>query len=61
MSTVHERLQEEVEEIARVLMREQSKSMTEVWQEALPLHRVRYETEIPPEPEPEKPKCRLGR
>ena len=51
MRPVHARLQEEVEEIARVLARQQGKTHVEVWEEALSLHRVRYETEILPDPE----------
>lgn len=39
-------LQEEVQEIAEVLARQSGKSISEVWTEALDLHRVRYETEI---------------
>lgn len=52
--TAYDRIQEEVEEIARVLMKEQGKTMLDVWQEALSLHRVRYESEIMPEPEKSK-------
>jgi hypothetical protein len=46
MSEVAARLQEEVSEIAEVLARQQGKRVSEVWQEALTLHRVRYETEV---------------
>ena len=41
-----QRVQLEVEEIAEVLMRQTGQSMSEVWAEALDLHRVRYETEV---------------
>jgi hypothetical protein len=44
MSEVFERIQEEVNEIAEVLSRQQDKPIREVWTEALSLHRVRYET-----------------
>jgi hypothetical protein len=44
-------MQEDVREIARVLARQQGKTPVEVWEEALRLHRVRYETEILPDPE----------
>jgi hypothetical protein len=54
VSTVTERLQDEVSEIAEVLARQQEKSLVDIWQEALSLHRVRYETVVLPEPEPEK-------
>jgi hypothetical protein len=60
VSDVHQRLQEEVSEIAEVLARWQKKSQVEVWQEALSLHLVRYETvalsEL--EPEPKEAACR---
>jgi hypothetical protein len=46
VSTVHERIQEEVSDIAEVLARQQKKSLVDVWQEALSLHRVRYETVV---------------
>jgi hypothetical protein len=47
-----QRIQEEVQEIAEVLAREQSKPIDiKIWEEALSLHRVRYETEILPDPE----------
>jgi hypothetical protein len=54
VSAVHQRLQEEVSEIAEVLARWHKKSHVDVWQEALHLHRVRYETVVLLEPEPEK-------
>jgi len=41
-----DRVQAEVQEIAVVLSKPAGKSITEVWNEALTLHRVRYETEI---------------
>jgi hypothetical protein len=44
--TVAARIQQEVTEIAEVLARRQGKTVREVWNEALTLHRVRYETEI---------------
>jgi hypothetical protein len=53
VSTVYERIQEEVDEIAEVLARQQQKSLVDVWQQALSLHRVRYETIVLLEPEPE--------
>jgi hypothetical protein len=42
----------EVQEIAEVLQREQpDQTIADLWEEALSLHRVRYETEIlPPRP-----------
>lgn len=45
-----EELQEEVREIARVLLKEHPTGtpMRDVWEEALSLHRVRYETESLP-------------
>lgn len=50
---VDHRLQAEVLEIADVLAREQGKTVFEVWEEALSLHRVRYATEVlPPLEEP---------
>jgi hypothetical protein len=41
-------LQEEVREIARVLLKEHPPGtpMTKVWEELLTLHAVRYETEV---------------
>jgi hypothetical protein len=54
MSSVPERIQEEVNEIAEVLSRQQKKSLVDVWQEALSLHRVRYESVVLLPPEPEK-------
>ena len=44
--TVHDRIQAEVQEIAEVLSRQSGRSIVEVWNEALSLHRVRYETEV---------------
>jgi hypothetical protein len=44
-------LQQEVQEIAEVLARRQSKEVIDVWVEALTLHAVRYETEILPPPD----------
>jgi hypothetical protein len=35
----------EVQEIAEVLSRQSGRSIIDVWDEALQLHRVRYETE----------------
>jgi hypothetical protein len=61
VSTVHERLQEEVSEIAEVLARRQKKPLVDVWQEALSLHRVRYETVVLPEPGPEPEKLKRRR
>lgn len=48
--TPAERTQREVGEIAEVLSRQSGRTIAEVWNEALSLQRVRYETEIlPPE------------
>jgi hypothetical protein len=44
--TDHERIQSEIQEIAEVLSRRSGKTIIEVWNEALSLHRVRYETEV---------------
>jgi hypothetical protein len=42
-------IQAEIQEIAEVLQREQpDKTIAELWDEALSLHRVRYETEVLP-------------
>jgi hypothetical protein len=41
-----ERIQAEVQEIAEVLSTRSGKSIADVWNEALTLHRVRYETEV---------------
>jgi hypothetical protein len=49
-----ERIQAEVQEIAEVLSRRSGKSIVDVWNEALSLHRVRYATEILPHPEEEE-------
>ncbi len=50
VGTIHrpvtERIQAEVQEIAAVLAKRSGKSIVEVWNEALSLHRVRYETEV---------------
>ncbi len=46
VSDVAARIQEEVTEIAEVLARRQGKSVRDVWNEALSLHRVRYETKV---------------
>jgi len=43
---VYDQLQEEIEEIAEVLSRRSGKSIVEVLNEALTLHRVRYATEV---------------
>jgi hypothetical protein len=52
VSEVAQRIQEEVQEIADVLAREQGRMIdTAIWNEALTLHRVRYETEILPDPD----------
>jgi hypothetical protein len=40
------RVQAEVQEIAEVLSRQPGRSIIEVWNEALSLHRVRYETRV---------------
>ena len=48
-----DQVQAKIQEIAEVLQREQpEQTITELWEEALSLHRVRYETEVlPPRPE----------
>ena len=46
--TLDQRLQQEVEEIAEVLARQQGKEQRDVWEEALTLRRVRYETDVFP-------------
>jgi hypothetical protein len=47
--------QREVQEIAEVLSRQSGRSINEVWDEALRLHRVRYETERLIDDREEKP------
>ncbi len=47
--TPAERAQREVQEIAEVLSRQSGRSVSEVWDEALTLHRVRYETDVQPD------------
>jgi hypothetical protein len=44
-----ERIQQEVQEVADVLSRQSGRTILEVWDEALSLHRVRYSTEILPD------------
>jgi hypothetical protein len=51
--SVFEDRQDTVRGIARVLMAESGKSMVEVWEEALSIHRVQYNTEVLPDPEEE--------
>ena len=46
LPSARDRIQQEVQEIAEVLGRRSGKTIVEVWQEALSLHRVRYETEV---------------
>jgi hypothetical protein len=53
--TPAERSQREVQEIAEVLSRQSGRSIVEVWNEALELHRVRYETEPLIDDREEKP------
>ena len=53
--TVHERIQGEVQEIAEVLSRQSGCTIIEVWNEALSLHGVRYETDVLRDEE--KPAC----
>jgi len=44
-----DQVQTEILEIAEVLQREQpDRTIAELWEEALSLHRVRYETEVLP-------------
>ncbi|GAC1443493.1 MAG: hypothetical protein NVSMB52_01950 [Chloroflexota bacterium] len=52
----HQQMQEEVQEIANVLAREAGKTPAEVWQEALTLHRIRYEPEPGPDTEVKAPR-----
>jgi hypothetical protein len=44
--TVFEEIQETVSGVARMLMAESGKSMVEVWDEALSIYRVQFETEV---------------
>ncbi len=44
--TPAERTQREVQKMADVLSRQSGRSIVEVWNEALSLHRVRYQTII---------------
>jgi hypothetical protein len=53
--TPAERTQREVQEIAEVLSHQSGRSVIEVWDEALRLHRVRYETERLIDDRQEKP------
>jgi hypothetical protein len=54
VSDLAQSIQAEVQEIAEVLSREQGRPIDgAIWQEALSLHRVRYETEILSEHEEE--------
>ena len=46
----HERIRAEVQEIAEVWSRRRGRSIIEVWNEALSLHRVRYETDVLADP-----------
>jgi hypothetical protein len=43
-ATFIERIQADVQEFAEVLSRRSGRSIVEVWNEALSLHRARYET-----------------
>jgi hypothetical protein len=52
--TPAEQTQREVQEIAEVLSRQTGRSIMEVWNEALNLHRVRFETEVLADPEEER-------
>jgi hypothetical protein len=47
------RSQREVQEIAEVLSRQSGRPIVEVWNEALSLHRVRYETDVRLDPDEE--------
>jgi hypothetical protein len=51
-----DQIQEEVQEIADVLLREHpvGTPMSAVWDKALTLHRVRYETQVLPPPKPDR-------
>jgi RNA-binding protein YhbY len=42
--------EDDVQEIATILAREQGKRPVDVWEEALMLYRVRFETEVLPDP-----------
>ena len=53
MTELSDRLQQEVQEIADVLARQSGKTPVQVWEEALSLHRVRYETTPLPDAGPE--------
>mgnify|MGYP001262312830 CR=1 FL=1 len=54
-----DQVQAEVQEIAEVLQREQpDKTIAELWDEALSLHRVRYETKVLPPTQPRTAKDR---
>jgi hypothetical protein len=53
MTELSERLQQEVQEIADILARQSGKTTIQVWEEALSLHRVRYETTPLPDAETE--------
>jgi len=54
-----DQIQAEVQEIAEVLQREQpDKTIAELWEEALSLHRVRYETKVLPPTQPRTAKDR---
>jgi hypothetical protein len=55
LETPAEQTQREVQEIAEVLSRQSGRSIVEVWNEALNLHRVRYETEQLIDDREEKP------
>jgi hypothetical protein len=50
MSSLWEQQHQDIQEIAEVLAREQGKEMRDVWEEALTLYRVRFETEVLPDP-----------
>jgi hypothetical protein len=51
MSNQWEQQQQDVQEIAEVLARQQGKEIRDVWQEALTLYRVRFKTEVLPNPD----------
>jgi hypothetical protein len=46
MITFYDHIQSEVQEIADVLSRRSGKPVRDVWEEALSLNRVRYETDV---------------
>jgi hypothetical protein len=56
--SVNEDRQETVRGIARVVMAESGKSRVEVWEEALSLYRVQFNTEVLADPDEDEPEGR---